>query len=437
MSSKKPFLNERWQSVVQNCHLDLTQPVNYVSTADIEKYGKKETRLMTSIETEKRNPEIFKQHGVFVIPLSRKQVVIVRGKGFHQVEDIDSPLQVHKTSLAFPTSLKNSKGEAGFLEYAYYCELIGQFTQRPRLRRGFSTKRRGSFTFRVDANPQFKAEGVQIEVDASFEDEEKYYLAEAKYNVPSSFNIKQLYYPYKIFLPEMKPREVQNIFFAYNAKESTYNLWEYQFGDPDDFEQIELVKSARFRVEYTTKLQPLIDYSVNPVQMGAIQANDVFKLMDLPFVVVDGIDDSHKLAVHYAFDERQSSYYRQGMEALGFISTRGNKYTLTELGNKYVQASVEARTKLFLRRLVEYPPVSEVIHRILSGEVITNRELESIASRHDPTIHKSTIERRAECLRTWFKWIADKTGYCEVTLEGISRKQTLNNFILKRSSQND
>jgi hypothetical protein len=88
-----PSFSERWQNVVEICKIDLNQPVNFLATSDIEKYGGKETRLMTSIGSESRLPDIFKKHGVFVIPLSRSKVAIVKGKGFHSLEEIKSPLK--------------------------------------------------------------------------------------------------------------------------------------------------------------------------------------------------------------------------------------------------------------------------------------------------------------------------------------------------------
>jgi hypothetical protein len=153
--------------------------------------------------------------------------------------------------------------------------------------------------------------------------------------------------------------------------------------------------------------------------------------MDLPFLVADGIDDAHRLAIHFAFDERQSSYYEDGMMILGFIAERGNKYVLTSVGEQYIKLPVEQRTKFFLRKLAEYPPVNEVIQRILGGEVVGDRELQEITANYDPTIRKSTIPRRAQSLRSYFRFFADVTGYCKVENGKIARfnpKETLNAY---------
>jgi len=423
--------SDRWNNIIKNCKIDLTKSINIINTADIHKFGEKETRLMTSIGTESRLPDIFKKYGVFVIPVSMKQVAIVKGKGFHAIEQINSAIQIHTTEFAFPASLQDSQGEAGFLNYAYYSGLLSKFTRKPNLRPGFAGKRRVYFDFRVDGSPLLKIDGAQMEVDASYESDDKYFLIEAKYKTPKSFNIKQLYYPYKYFLPKMKSMKIKNIFFAYEPTQNEYRFWEYNFKNPNDFEQINFIKNARYKINFTKKTNPLKEYAIKPVKMRAIQANDVHKMMDLPFAIIDGANNSKMLAKHFDFDERQSAYYSDAMRTLGFIINRGSRYILTEIGEKYVNLPVEKRTKFFLRRLVEYPPVSEIIHKILLDENIGDTEMQEIVAKHDATITKSTIARRAQCYKTWFKFIANTMGYCIVKngiISRINQKETLNGF---------
>lgn len=45
--------------------------------------------------------------------------------------------------------------------------------------------------------------------------------------------------------------------------------------------------------------------SFSPAQQGAIQANIVYFLMDVPFLVADGIDDAAEVATHFGVDRRQ------------------------------------------------------------------------------------------------------------------------------------
>lgn len=427
-----PTFNERWANVVKGCGLDLTKPINFVSTACITKFGEMETRKMVSIGTANKNPEIFRRHGVFATPVSIKTVAIVRGKGFEKVENIDSPLQIHKTDFAFSEYLRKSRGEAGYLTYAFNCGLVSKFTGRPALRTDFSGKARVRFTFRVDGLEPLTVDGAQVEVDSSFKDDEQFYLCESKFTTPDSFNIRQLYYPFRHFLTEVSPREVRNLFFAYEPEGDEYRFWEYTFRDPQDYEQIQLVHSGRYKVQFTKEPEPLRKYAVQPTQMKALQANNIFFLMDVPYLVLDGIDDTAKIAQHFGVDPRQGQYNASAMKILGFIKDRGgHKLGLTSEGEEYIKLQPEERTKFFIGRLMENPLVSEALRRILSGETLTLRELKEITKKKDPRIGGDTINRRAECLFAYFKFIAEVMGYLKVqhgVISLLSAKETLNGY---------
>jgi hypothetical protein len=423
--------SESWANIVKNASLDLTRPINYLDMGLIRKYGGKDVRLLTSIPSEEASPTIFRLNGVFVLPLSRRRVVLVKGKGFHHLEELSGSPETFRTEFSFPSSVLHSRGESRYIDYAYSCGLLGKFTERSNLHLGFRGRRLTSFSFMVDGHGPFQVEKAQIEVDSSFEDEQKLILVEGKSRLPSSFNIRQLYYPFRTFYHELLEKEVQCVFFVYDPENKEYCFWRYRFRDPNDYEQIELVRGKSFRIEPIRPEEPLKGYEVEPVKMGAIQANDIFKLMELPFLIADGIDDARKVAVHFRFDRRQSSYYRQGMERLGFVKEKGTKYVLTETGERYVKMPPEQRTKFFLKKLFEYPVVNEVVKMLLVGESVSNSQLNDIVAKHDPEIAKSTVPRRASTIRRWFKWIEDNTGYCRVDEDAIrpfTSKDTLNGY---------
>jgi len=120
-----PTFNERWLNVIKNCRVDLTRPINFISTTDIERYSLGwESRKMISIEGEDRNPEVFRHYDVFATPLSRTTIVVVRGKGFESLVEISKPPFTHETEYALPNYLKKTHGEANFLQYAFNCGLL-------------------------------------------------------------------------------------------------------------------------------------------------------------------------------------------------------------------------------------------------------------------------------------------------------------------------
>jgi hypothetical protein len=427
-----PTRNERWLNVVRNLGLDLTKPVNIINTSDIAKYGGIETRRMVSIDEEKENPEIFRRHDVFLAPLSRTKVAIIRGKGFERLEEIRASVRVHRTDYGFPDFLRKSRGESNFLQYAFNSGLLSEFTGRPKLRAMYSAKGRAHFAFNVDGHGPFLVEGAQYELDQSYGDEDSFFVVEAKYGIPESFNIRQLYYPYRVFLPEVKPRDVRSLFFAYEPGLSEYRFWEYTFSDPGDYEKIELVRSERYRVEVKQDPKGLEKLEVKPIKMEAIQANNVFFLMDIPSMVFDGIDDTQKIADQLGIVEREGRYYRDAMIILGFIVKRGQRSVLTSLGEEYLSTPVSERTRFFLDRVIEYPPVAEIIKRILEGERIDSVKRREIIERmYGSRISGDTVKRRADCLRKFFEFIAEVRGYCKVEngiISMIKVGETLNGF---------
>jgi Domain of unknown function (DUF6997) len=426
-----PTKDERWRNVIEACKIDLTRPVNFVSMDDITKYGGMETRKMVSMDTEAKNVKVFRDRGLFVLPVSIRKVAIVRGKGYESLDPIQTPLQVHRTNHGFPEYLKTVNGEAPFINYAYACGLFGAFTGRRGLHLGFQGKKRTSFTFRVDGHAPLSVEGAQIEVDNSYSDDENFYLCEGKYTPPQSFNIRQLYYPFRTFVPLVKPKPVKNLFFAYEPEGSEFHFWEYKFADPEDYETVQLVRSAKYRVEFSKEPDPLRMLEVQATQMEALQANNVFFLMDIPHFVADGVDDSKKISEMLAIDVRQGQYYGSALVILGLLEKKGTKYRLTREGERYINLQGEARTDFFVKRLMENPAVNEALNRVIRGNTLTLQELMTITKNHDARIGGSTVERRARCLLSYFKFISDVMGYCKVengVISLLGKKSTLDAY---------
>ncbi|MGP8056976.1 MAG: hypothetical protein ACLP9K_05180 [Nitrososphaerales archaeon] len=113
-------------------------------------------------------------------------------------------------------------------------------------------------------------------------------------------------------------------------------------------------------------------------------------------------------------------------------SRRGkHKFALTSTGEEYLKLTIEERTRFFIRRLMENPLVSEALRRILSGDTLTLTELKEITAKADPRVHKDTVKRRAECLRSYFRFIAEVMGYCKVengVISMLSARETLNGY---------
>jgi hypothetical protein len=143
------------------------------------------------------------------------------------------------------------------------------------------------------------------------------------------------------------------------------------------------------------------------------QADSFWRVAEIPLLIEQGINTSIKVAAHYDFAPRQSSYYRQASEFLGLVmlEKKTNIYRLTDLGCEYVNRCADERRQLLAGILAEFPPMRATLE--LSAKAgdrgIGRDEIAALLSRHS-TIGKSTPFRRAATLLSWLQWLQKATG---------------------------
>jgi hypothetical protein len=86
---------------------------------------------------------------------------------------------------------------------------------------------------------------VQTEVDAGYEGRNQIVLIEAKNSATKNTIIRHLYYPFRQWQIHRK-KKVNILFFE--KRKSVYSLWEFGFTDENDYNSIELLKSAKFEI---------------------------------------------------------------------------------------------------------------------------------------------------------------------------------------------
>jgi hypothetical protein len=133
------------------------------------------------------------------------------------------------------------------LDFAYASSLIRTFMDDPSL---VLTIRGRKFTPKFDffvGNNKINVSSVQTEVDAGYEGESQIVLIEAKNSKTKNTIIRQLYYPYRQWQIQTG-KDVYTLFFEKNHKDNTYSIWQFAFENPDDYNSIKLVKSAKYRI---------------------------------------------------------------------------------------------------------------------------------------------------------------------------------------------
>jgi hypothetical protein len=423
---KKPTKRkiEKWDDIFRQSKLEISKPVNYITAKQIKQISNEESRLMAKIDTIERLPSIFKQNDLFILPISRKEYAIVKGKGYHIFEHIIARPITYSTSVHFPSSVQGIKSENAYLEYAKSSGLLEKLTSTNNLFRTFYGRRTTpSFRFLVN-NSTIEVNRAQIEIDAVFEsqDTEEIFLFEAKVGIPSSFRIQQLYYPYRTLI---NGKPVRNFFFYFEPRLKIYSFWEYEFNPSDKFDSIKLIRGMQYRIKITKSLSVKDYQNVNSdiSKTDIPQADDVNKIIQFPLRVFEGYDTSKKMTDAFGFVVRQSSYYRQAAEILGLIISEDNyRYKLTPWGEKFLRLPAEKRASFICKLLLEFPVMNNIFIDISTdrNRIVTKQEIILLLKKKSK-LTGSTLERRARTIRSWFRWIRNNLGLVEVDEAGNIR----------------
>ena len=315
---------------------------------------------MAKIDRKEDLPTIFRDNNLFLLPISRKRYAIVKGSGYHQLEVISEKPIIHYTQNPFPETFANFESEQVYLDYAYSTGLIERFVQIP-LPNPPSQIRRNTpvFDLKVD-NCNIHVDKAQIEVDAITEGLKTIVIIEAKTKMPSSFNIRQIYYPFRTFL---KNKKVRSIFFCFEQRQGLYLFWEYAFNPYDSLESINLIQSKQYQIKVSKVLSVKQFQDIQPAQekIKIPQADKVDRIIQYPLMISQGHDTAEKMMSLFDFTNRQSSYYRHASEILGLVkSDDNNKYKLTDRGKEYLELPAEKRANFICRLLLEFPMMNEI-----------------------------------------------------------------------------
>lgn len=214
---------------------------------DFRRPSQKEARILCKQDTRESRPKAFRERGLFILPVRNGHYVIVKGEGYVDVPPIHSPPLEYQSD--FPFELETTQvgdSEMQHLDRAYAQSLIRHFTEDGSL---VLTIRGRKFTnaFQFVAGEfQIAVESVQTEVDAGYEGAEQVVLVEAKGGNATNTIIRQLYYPFRQW-QQHTSKPVSTLFFQ-RKHDNEYHIWHFGFDDPNGYNSIRLLNSARYRI---------------------------------------------------------------------------------------------------------------------------------------------------------------------------------------------
>lgn len=387
----------------------------------------REPRLMAKIDHSKDLPSIFERFSLNILPTSTgtyrvgpyKLFQPIIGTGMGEVSALPIPERIETIDF------QNLSGESSVLHAALVSNILQQFTGEELTLTVSGRMRSGDFDFSVARTDlglaSIRVSGAQIEIDGGFEGPDSLYLFEVKNHKATDFNIRQLYYPFRVMKQKFS-KPVKTAYLTYEKGE--FEIYEYQFSDLKDFSSIELVRSGRFCLT-ESKVNPKVLFDAARFGIGAApnlgapfpQADSFERVIDLVTALVEKPRTLDEFTQTYGFDKRQSSYYFAAASYLGLASSQltqdGKKVLVpTPLGKTTFRGTRTSRNIALAKLILSHDAFARVFVEYLNlGAMPSNDDIErSLYNSPDFEFYgDSTVRRRIRTVKSWCKWILTLT----------------------------
>lgn len=397
-----------------------TQGFHRLASQDINRL--RQARLMTKFDFQTNLPKIFKKNNLAILPDSRRSYIISDFNCYAQI----SKKVVMPEGRSLPdwlTSLEptNLYSESAALLCAYHSGMLHEvleheddlaFTVFGRMSTGkfdcyVKRRHRDSYPLSVDR--------AQCEIDGGFETPDVFALIEVKNETINDFNIRQLYYPYRLWTSKL-PKKIVPILMTYSNE--VFRFFVYEFVDDSVFNSIHLVKQVAFQIapnelniEDIRRILAEVVIHNEPEGIPFPQADSMPRVIDLLSKLYLSQElTKDEITTNYAFDARQTNYYTDSIRYLGLANKDGSIYTLTAEGEAIVLQAPQRRNQ----RLVEKILSQKVFNRAMrlyfeNAELPSKENIAAIIHDVHPKLTGATLTRRAQTVRSWLSWIIDLT----------------------------
>jgi len=194
-------------------------------------------------------PDIFKKNGIYMFPVKNGTYMLTKNKIY---ENLDyTPVEtiiVNRDTSSLLLSIGNS--ESSFIDNLRYSGVFErpEFLNEP-ITHGslLNGRHRCNFEMKLGDTP-YSIKGVQYEADSCFESSNKILIIEGKNTNArlNSFNIRQLYFPYREIFEKTKAKKEIICLFIHNCV-NVVHIWKYHFAIPTQMDSIVLSGHYMFK----------------------------------------------------------------------------------------------------------------------------------------------------------------------------------------------
>jgi hypothetical protein len=395
-----------------------------ISSDYINKVGKREARLMTKFDHKSQLPKLFADNNLSILPVSRGGYIIGVFETFHVFNQGDD-VEIRK--ISFPPFLEsldheNITSEAIAISCAFASGIIQDFTGENNLCPTVNGRMSSSsFDFSINSNNgvfNVSVENSQIEIDGGYEGESSLSIIEAKNHISDDFLIRQLFYPYKLWVEKVS-KKVRPIFLSYTN--GVFHLREYIFTDSNYYNSIKLVNQRKYAFQagvINTETIQKISSEVKIVDEPEIpfpQANSFDRVINLcELLEQKNALTIEEITLNYDFASRQAKYYSDAGKYLGLLECRYENDTvflcLTRKGADLFSLSIFDRQNEFIKLILSHAVFNNTLRTYFrSGRMPSQEDVVSIM--YDSNLYNinsdSTYIRRSSTIVSWINWIVD------------------------------
>lgn len=387
----------------------------------------REPRLMVKFDHKENLPKLFKQYNLAILPVTRGNYVISHFDVYHKLEDInEKPTRISIPDYIQSLTYGGITSEALALNCAMATGLMQDFMEDEKVSATVSGRMgSGTFSFLINdviskAAHHVQVENSQIEIDAGYEGVNSLALMEAKMDLSNDFMVRQLYYPFRTWSQRMK-KPVRPIFLTYSN--GMYQLHEYAFTDPDNYNSLKLVKARNYQLDDAAisvkdieSVMEMVSIVMEPDDVPFPQADTFARVINLCELLNEKPLTKADITVTYDFTSRQTDYYSNAAIYLGLIEKFTNEdgtlaFTLTQRGENLINASVKQRQLELCACMLEHKVFNDTLRLYLKqgrrpeiSQIVDIMKSSSLKLNTEKTYH-----RRAQTVRPWIDWVVNLT----------------------------
>lgn len=258
VGSKNKKKDLMWEHILTTINFDPQKKIQYITANQIKNAenswnGEGELkdwpRKLCKQDSDKSRPNIFKENGICIISVKNGTYALIKENIYINLLPYYGAEKLIKNQCD-SLVLRLGNSETSMLDNLRYNgifkEIIGEKIKYGPLLGG---RHRCSFKTQLGSET-ININGSQYETDACYETEHYICIIEAKNIECDSFNIRQLYYPFRTVYEKIKNKKKIIALFIYKNKKGTIHIYKYKWDDPKKMLSITCIGYFRYIFNY-------------------------------------------------------------------------------------------------------------------------------------------------------------------------------------------